>query len=45
VSSASINYKAIEVVIAVSSYRAAGWFPLDIDINIILDRQCLYNSV
>jgi hypothetical protein len=38
VSSASINYKAIEVVIAVSSYGAVGWFSLNININIILDR-------
>jgi hypothetical protein len=39
-SSASINYKTVEVVIAVSSYGAAGCFSLDININIniILDR-------
>jgi hypothetical protein len=40
VSSAGINYKAVKVVIAVSSCGAVGWFPLDININIniILDR-------
>jgi hypothetical protein len=39
VSSAGINYKAVEVVITVSSYcGAVGCFSLDIDIDIILDR-------